>query len=86
MEGRGLFSPILPLNYDRFGRRERMSNVVMEVQQITKVIGKRQVIHDSSFQLDKGKIYGFIGPNGVGKTTLMRMMTGLMHPTSGHEC
>ncbi|KAF6575792.1 ATP-binding cassette domain-containing protein [Paenibacillus sp. SEL3] len=63
-----------------------MPNVVMEVQQITKVIGKRQVTHDSSFQLDKGKIYGFIGPNGVGKTTLMRMMIGLMHPTSGHEC
>ncbi|WP_145048549.1 ABC transporter ATP-binding protein [Paenibacillus xylanexedens] len=60
-----------------------MKDIVMEVSNITKTIGKREIVQDTSFKLEKGKIYGFIGPNGAGKTTMMRMMTGLMHPTSG---
>lgn len=60
-----------------------MTNIVMEVNRITKTIGKRTIVHESSFQLEEGKIYGFIGPNGAGKTTVMRMMTGLIQPTTG---
>lgn len=60
-----------------------MTNIIMEVKQITKNIGKRPINHRSSFQLEEGKIYGFIGPNGAGKTTVMRIMTGLIQPTSG---
>lgn len=60
-----------------------MTNVIMEVKQITKKIGKRTIVNESSFQLEQGKIYGFIGPNGAGKTTVMRMMTGLIQPSSG---
>lgn len=60
-----------------------MMDIVMEVNDVTKTIGKREIIQGTSFKLEKGKIYGFIGPNGAGKTTMMRMMTGLMHPTSG---
>ncbi|MCM3042364.1 ABC transporter ATP-binding protein [Paenibacillus motobuensis] len=60
-----------------------MTNIIMEVKQITKNISKRPIIHESSFQLEQGKIYGFIGPNGAGKTTVMRIMTGLIQPTSG---
>lgn len=61
-----------------------MPDIVMEVNNLTKVIGKREIIQETSFNLEKGKIYGFIGPNGAGKTTMMRMMTGLMHPSNGH--
>ena len=61
-----------------------MPDIVMEVNNLTKVIGKREIIQETSFNLEKGKIYGFIGPNGAGKTTVMRMMTGLMHPSNGH--
>ena len=37
-----------------------------------------------SFQLDPGEVVGFLGPNGAGKTTTLKMLTGLIHPTSGH--
>ncbi|WP_226002446.1 ABC transporter ATP-binding protein [Paenibacillus sp. BJ-4] len=60
-----------------------MSDVLLEVEKVSKKMGKRTLLSDISFELEKGKIYGFIGPNGAGKTTMMRIMTGLMHSTSG---
>ncbi|ADO59093.1 MULTISPECIES: ABC transporter ATP-binding protein [Paenibacillus] len=60
-----------------------MSDFLLEVNQVTKKMGKRNLLNNISFKLQKGKIYGFIGPNGAGKTTMMRIMTGLMKPTSG---
>lgn len=42
-----------------------------------------EAVKDISFTIEKGEIVGFLGPNGAGKTTTMKMLAGLLHPTSG---
>lgn len=53
------------------------------VEKLNKKLGKKQIIHDLSFSLERGKIYGFLGPNGSGKTTTIRMIVSLIKPDSG---
>src|SRR5258708_35272743 len=50
---------------------------------LTKVIGDRTIVDDVSFTLNEGEVFGFLGPNGAGKTTTIRMLVGLIKPTSG---
>ncbi len=50
---------------------------------LTKIIGKRTIVDDVSFTLNEGEVFGFLGPNGAGKTTTIRMLVGLIKPTSG---
>ncbi|MCU1228761.1 MAG: transporter ATP-binding protein [Acidobacteria bacterium] len=50
---------------------------------LTKTIGKRVIVDDVSFELFPGEVFGFLGPNGAGKTTTIRMLVGLIEPTSG---
>src|SRR4051812_6418827 len=50
---------------------------------LTKVIGARTIVDDVSFALNPGEVFGFLGPNGAGKTTTIRMLVGLIKPTSG---
>ncbi len=50
---------------------------------LTKVIGERTIVDDASFELRHGEVFGFLGPNGAGKTTTIRMLVGLIRPTSG---
>ena len=50
---------------------------------LTKSYRDLQAVCDLSFQIDRGEIFGFLGANGAGKTTTMRMLCGLVHPTSG---
>jgi ABC-2 type transport system ATP-binding protein len=50
---------------------------------LTKVIGNRTIVDDVSFTLNEGEVFGFLGPNGAGKTTTIRMLVGLIKPTSG---
>jgi ABC-2 type transport system ATP-binding protein len=50
---------------------------------LTKVIGKRTIVESVSFELFPGEVFGFLGPNGAGKTTTIRMLVGLIKPTSG---
>jgi len=50
---------------------------------LTKTIGKRTIVDDVSFELFPGEVFGFLGPNGAGKTTTIRMLVGLIEPTSG---
>jgi len=50
---------------------------------LTKVIGDRTIVDDVSFELFRGEVFGFLGPNGAGKTTTIRMLVGLIKPTSG---
>lgn len=45
-----------------------------------------EAVKDISFQIEPGEIVGFLGPNGAGKTTTLKMLTGLIHPTSGSVC
>jgi ABC-2 type transport system ATP-binding protein len=56
---------------------------VLEVNHLSKKIGNRTIVDDVSFQIQTGEIFGFLGPNGAGKTTTIRMLVGLIKPTSG---
>lgn len=56
---------------------------VLKTENLTKVYGKSKVVNQVSMNVKKGDIYGFIGKNGAGKTTFMRMVAGLAAPTDG---
>lgn len=55
----------------------------IEVEHLTKIYGPARGIQDISFSIEKGEIMGFLGPNGSGKTTTMRILTCFFPPTSG---
>ena len=55
----------------------------ISVQNVTKRFGSVTAVDDLSFEVETGTITGFLGPNGAGKTTTLRMILGLVHPTSG---
>src|SRR5210317_764374 len=57
---------------------------VIEAVQLTKRFGSFTAVDNISFEVEKGEIFGFLGANGAGKTTAMRMLCGLSHPTEGH--
>lgn len=59
------------------------SDIAINVEGLSKSFGGREVVHDLSMQVKRGSIYGFLGPNGSGKTTTIRMLMGLIEPTSG---
>jgi ATP-binding cassette ChvD family protein len=61
----------------------RLGSQVIEGSGLAKSFGDRQLIHDLAFTLPRGGIVGVIGPNGVGKTTLFKMLVGLEQPDSG---
>lgn len=56
---------------------------MIELQNLTKDYGTTVAVNDLSVCVSPGEIYGFIGPNGAGKTTTIRMMGGIIEPTSG---
>lgn len=60
------------------------SDVMIDFQNATKRYGKTTAVDDITFQVFRGEICGFLGPNGAGKTTSLRMLLGLVRPTSGH--
>lgn len=62
---------------------ERLGDVVIEAEGVTKGFGDRLLIEDLSFSLPRAGIVGVIGPNGAGKTTLFRMFTGSEEPDGG---
>ncbi|MGA2554332.1 MAG: ATP-binding cassette domain-containing protein, partial [Smithella sp.] len=55
----------------------------IEANNLTKKFGDFTAVDDVSFTIPKGEIFGFVGSNGCGKTTTMKMLTGLLHPTHG---
>ena len=55
----------------------------IEVAGLTKRFGQILAVDDLSFTADEGRVVGFLGPNGAGKTTTLRMLLGLVNPTSG---
>ncbi|MGS0689742.1 ABC transporter ATP-binding protein [Shewanella sp. 30m-9] len=60
-----------------------MSMSVIKTTQLCRDFGSLKAIQNLDFEVEKGQIYGFLGPNGCGKTTAIRMLTGLLLPTSG---
>src|SRR3954466_11049502 len=61
--------------------------LAIDVKGLNKSFGRKQVVKDFSLQVRRGEIYGFLGPNGSGKTTSIRMLCGLLKPDSGSgEC
>ena len=55
----------------------------MSVQNLTKTFGSLRAVDDLTFDVQPGRVTGFLGPNGAGKTTTLRMLLGLVRPTSG---
>jgi len=55
----------------------------IEISHLTKKFGNFTAVNDVSFNVKKGEVFGFLGPNGSGKTTVIRMLMGLITPTSG---
>ena len=60
-----------------------MNDIVIQTEQLTKRFGTFTAVDHLSFDVRKGEIFGFLGANGAGKTTAMRMLCGLSKPTSG---
>src|SRR5947207_15592079 len=58
-------------------------DIAINVEGLSKSFGGREVVHDLSMQVKRGSIYGFLGPNGSGKTTTIRMLCGLLTPDEG---
>ena len=60
-----------------------MTERIVEARGLTRSFGDTVAVDSLDLSIEKGIIYGFLGPNGCGKTTSMRMMTGLLTPTAG---
>jgi ABC-2 type transport system ATP-binding protein len=60
------------------------AEIAIDVEGLTKSFDVRKVVRDLSMQVKRGEIYGFLGPNGSGKTTTIRMLCGLLTPDEGH--
>ncbi|MBO4460549.1 MAG: ABC transporter ATP-binding protein [Clostridiales bacterium] len=60
-----------------------MRDSILKVRDLTKNYGSKRVLDNVSFEIERGKIYGFIGENGAGKTTAIRAITGLSSPDRG---
>lgn len=60
-----------------------MAEQIIVLENVTKKFGSKEAVSQCNLSLEKGKIYGLIGKNGAGKTTIMRMIAGLSMPTGG---
>src|SRR5581483_3734474 len=67
----------------RPGKMPNGPDIVIDVEGLTKSFEGRVVVRNLSMQVKRGVIYGFLGPNGSGKTTTIRMLCGLLTPDSG---
>jgi ABC-2 type transport system ATP-binding protein len=56
---------------------------VLQVQDVSKVIKGKKLVDNITFSVYQGEVFGFLGPNGAGKTTTIRMLVGLISPSSG---
>jgi len=65
------------------GAANHAPGIAIDVKGLSKSFGGHEVVHELSMQVKRGTIYGFLGPNGSGKTTTIRMLCGLLTPDSG---
>src|SRR5438045_1971460 len=66
------------------GAATRNGAYAIEVEGLTKSFDGKEVVRNLSLRVRRGQIYGFLGPNGSGKTTTLRMICGLLTPDGGH--
>src|SRR5262245_59616129 len=59
------------------------NDYIIDVKKLNKFFGKIHAVKDLDLQIKRGEIFGFLGPNGSGKTTTIRMLCGLLIPDSG---
>lgn len=59
------------------------NNIAVSVQNLEKRFGTFTAVNKINFQVSQGEIFGFLGPNGAGKSTTIRMLCGIISPTSG---
>ncbi len=60
-----------------------MSVAAIKTEELRKVFGDRAAVKGLTLQVEQGEVFGFLGPNGAGKTTSIKMLLGLVKPTSG---
>ncbi|MFT3891328.1 MAG: ATP-binding cassette domain-containing protein [Anaerolineales bacterium] len=60
-----------------------MSETLIQTRSLLKTYGDKVAVNDVSFDVYGGEVFGFLGPNGAGKTTTIKMIVGLLKPTSG---
>lgn len=61
-----------------------MADLTVDVHNLTRKFGDFIAVNQVNFQIGQGSIFGFLGPNGAGKSTTIRMLLGILTPTSGH--
>lgn len=60
-----------------------MDKLILETKNLTKTFGKQKAVDSISLNIKENSIYGLLGPNGAGKSTTLKMITGMIHKTSG---
>ncbi|MEW8994573.1 lantibiotic protection ABC transporter ATP-binding protein [Clostridium sp.] len=60
-----------------------MNDLILETKNLCKTFKKQKVVQNISLEVRRNSIYGLLGPNGAGKSTTLKMVTGMLHPTSG---
>ena len=58
-------------------------NTVIEFENVSLSYGTRQILENINFKINEGEIFGMLGPNGVGKSTIFNLITGLINPGNG---
>ena len=61
----------------------KKKNTILKLQNISLSFEKRLILENISFEINQGEIFGMLGPNGVGKSTIFNLVTGLIKPNSG---
>jgi ABC-2 type transport system ATP-binding protein len=63
---------------------QNAAHAMIRTEKLTKFYANYEAVHELDLEIQPGILFGFIGPNGAGKTTTIRMLCGLLKPTSGH--
>ena len=71
------------LGIRRQGEQAGSADAIIRAENLTKQFGDEYAVNGATFEVGRGKIFGFIGPSGSGKTTLVRLLTGALAPTAG---
>ena len=75
--------PVLRTRYPCPARSKSVPEPILQIDGLTKTFGPKTVVNDVSFDVRRGEMFGFLGPNGSGKTTTIRMCLGIIRPNAG---